>query len=238
MPPEGLSSVVSGTRAGAAAVVTPVRGPRVVPNAWLLIERRADQLRLAVLADDITYRRVGSVSLVGLPQLIQVGAFLGSGAGTTSAKAVLGDYELTPVSASGLTAQYFGAKDLTNLRLTRTDATVDFNWGTGSPDPVLPVDTFSVRWTGKVLPRYSQTYTFSVQSDDGVRLWVNGQLLIDNWTDHSVIENTGSVSLVAGKPYDLKLEYYENTGGATARLLWSSPSQVKQIIPAAQLSTP
>jgi len=175
--------------------------------------------------------------LAGLPQLVQVGAFLGSG-GSVSAKTVLGDYELTPVSAPGLTAQYFGARDFTNLRLTRTDAGVNGNWGTGSPDPSLPVDGFSVRWTGKVLPRFTENYTFYVQADDGMRLWVDGQLLVDNWMDHSITESSGTISLTAGKWVDVKLEYYENLGAATARLLWASPKQVKEIIPATQLSTP
>jgi hypothetical protein len=236
--PDGTLSVVSRTKTGAVASVTPVTGPLSLPNAWLLIERRADQLSLAVSTDDITYRKVGNVVLPGLSQLVQIGAFLGSGSSTTSAKVILGDYELSPVAAAGLTGQYFGARDLTGLRLTRKDATVDFNWGTATPDPTLPVDVFSVRWTGRVIPKYTQTYAFSVQSDDGVRLWVNGQLLIDNWTDHALTENTGNISLVAGKAYDLKLEYYENTGGATVRLLWASPSQLKEVIPATQLSTP
>jgi len=57
---------------------------------------------------------------------------------------------------------------------------VNFDWGGGTPDSSLGVDTFTTRWTGKVEPQYSQTYTFYTQTDDGVRLWVNGQLLIDN----------------------------------------------------------
>ncbi|MEI6714513.1 MAG: PA14 domain-containing protein [Verrucomicrobiota bacterium] len=233
----GAISVVSRTKTGAVASVAPATGALVLPNAWLLIERRGDNINLAVSSDDITYRKAGTVLLAGLPQLVQVGAFLGSG-DSVSAKTVLGDYELTPVTAPGLTAQYFGARDLTNLRLTRTDAGVNGNWGTGSPDPSIPVDGFSVRWTGKVLPRFTENYTFYVQADDGMRLWVDGQLLVDNWMDHSVTESSGTVSLTAGKWVDVKLEYYENLGAATARLLWASPKQVKEIIPATQLSTP
>jgi len=87
----GALSVVSRAKAGAAATVTTVTGPLVFPNAWLLVERRADKVSLAVSADDVTYRKVGSVTLPGLPQLVQVGAFLGSGTGTLPATAVLGE---------------------------------------------------------------------------------------------------------------------------------------------------
>lgn len=136
---------------------------------------------------------------------------------------------------TGLLGQYFTGTTLTSLALQRTDGTVDFDWGTGAPAPSLPVDGFSVRWSGQVVPQYSQAYTFYTQSDDGVRLWVNGQQLINNWTDHGSTENSGTLNLTANQNYDLKLEYYEKTGGAVARLSWSSASQPKQVIPATQL---
>ena len=96
-------------------------------------------------------------------------------------------------------------------------------------------DLFSVRWTGSVVPKFSETYTFFTVTNDGVRLWVDGQLLIDNWTTHAIAEDHGTLALQAGRPYSLRMEYYENKGTATARLLWSSPSQRKQIIPAESL---
>ena len=135
----------------------------------------------------------------------------------------------------GLTGQYFDNADFTALKLTRVDGTVGFNWGSGSPAPGIGADTFSARWTGQVVARYSETYTFYTLSDDGVRLWVNGTLLIDNWTLHSPTENRGTIALQAGQAYDVVMEFYENKGGAVAQLLWSSLSQPKEIIPATQL---
>ena len=88
-------------------------------------------------------------------------------------------------TGTGLHADYFSNQSLTApAALSRTDATVNFNWGTGSPGSSLPSDHFSVRWTGQVEALYSQTYTFTTSSDDGIRLWVNGQQIINNWTDH------------------------------------------------------
>jgi hypothetical protein len=138
-------------------------------------------------------------------------------------------------SGTGLTGQYYNNVDLSNLVLTRTDPTINFYWGTGSPASSIAADTYSVRWTGEVAPRYSQTYTFYTTSDDGVRLRVNGQLLIDNWTNHGPTENSGTISLQAGQRYNVQLDYYENDVGATLTLSWSSQSQAKQIIPQSQL---
>ena len=138
-------------------------------------------------------------------------------------------------SGAGLTGTYFASIDFTGTGLVRTDATVDFDWGNGSPTSGVGVDYFSVRWTGQVQVQFSETYTFTTQSDDGVRLWVNGQQLVDNWTNHAPIENSGTITLVAGQKYDLTMEYYENAGGAVARLSWASPSTTKQIIPMTQL---
>jgi endoglucanase len=138
---------------------------------------------------------------------------------------------------TGLNANYFNNKDLTGTPVVnRTDATVNYNWGTASPVPgTVNVDNFSVRWLGKVKAYYSETYTFYTNSDDGVRLFVNGVQVINNFTDHSVIENSGTIALVAGQTYDIKMEYYESGGDAVAQLSWSSVSQPKQIIPTENL---
>ncbi|HEX2748225.1 MAG TPA: N-acetylmuramoyl-L-alanine amidase [Verrucomicrobiales bacterium] len=141
-------------------------------------------------------------------------------------------------SGSGLRGTFYDNSDFTALRRARIDAGINFAWGTGSPSSTMQADTFSVRWTGQVEPRYSQTCTFHVRADDGVRLWVNGQLLIDRWTNQGLAEWSGSIALIAGTRYDLKMDYVENTGDATAELRWSAPSQVKEIVPASRLYRP
>jgi hypothetical protein len=93
------------------------------------------------------------------------------------------------------------------------------------------VDDFTVRWTGAVQPQFSQTYTFYTKTDDGVRLWVNGQLLIDEWVDQGATEWSATIALNAGQKYSITMEYYENGGGASAQLSWSSPSLAKSVIP-------
>lgn len=71
---------------------------------------------------------------------------------------------------NGLRAFYYYTPDLTGGTITRIDPSVNFDWGLGSPNPSIPSDNFSARWTGEVWPWYSQTYTFYTVSDDGVRL--------------------------------------------------------------------
>ncbi|HEY5911734.1 MAG TPA: PA14 domain-containing protein [Verrucomicrobiae bacterium] len=141
-------------------------------------------------------------------------------------------------NGTGLQGDYYDNIDFTGTLLRRTDPVVNFNWDSGSPDPSIGADTFSVRWTGKVQPRYTGTFTFYTTSDDGIRLWVNNQIVINNWTDHAPTENAGSIALQAGRFYDIKMEFYENGGGAVAQLSWSGPNVPKEIIPTTQLYLP
>jgi hypothetical protein len=141
-------------------------------------------------------------------------------------------------SGIGLRADYFDNIDFTGTRVRRIDPTISFDWGTGSPDPILGADSFSARWIGQVQPRFSEAYTFYTVSDDGIRLWVNNQLVVDSWVDQGPTEHAGTIALQAGFLYDLKVEYYENGGGALAQLWWSSPSASKEIVPSTQLYPP
>ena len=138
-------------------------------------------------------------------------------------------------SGDGLTAEYYDNLDFTALSVTRVDAVVNFNWGTGAPASGMGSNSFSVRWSGEVEPQFSETYTFYTQSDDGVRLWVNGQLVVDNWTDHALTENGGTITLAGGQRYAVRMEFYDNTGAAVAKLLWSSASTPKALVPQSRL---
>ena len=97
---------------------------------------------------------------------------------------------------------------------------------------------FSARWTGQIEPKFSEEYGVHTLSNDGVRLWINGERIIDNWTDHGEVEDTGKIKLEAGKKYDLKLEYFYNGGNGVTKLLWSSASQSKEVIPSHALFLP
>jgi hypothetical protein len=140
-----------------------------------------------------------------------------------------------PGDGTGLNGEYYSNIDLTGPILTRNDTTVNFNWGLGSPSSSIAVDGFSVRWTGMVQPRYSEMYTFFTATDDGARLWVDDKLIIDKWVNQAVTEYSGTIALTADRKYSIKMEYYDNTHEAVARLSWSSTSQLKEIVPKMQL---
>jgi hypothetical protein len=127
-------------------------------------------------------------------------------------------------------------KDFTGRSVQRIDPMVKFNWWYQAPATGLGLNTFSVRWTRQVTPRFSEAYTFHFTADD-VRLWLNGRLLIDKWALENATEwSSTPVALVAGQPYDIKIEYFQDQWAATAELRWSSASTPKEIIPQDRLT--
>ena len=137
-------------------------------------------------------------------------------------------------SGDGLFAEYFLGRDFDEFVRDDVESTVNFNFNRGGPDG-LPNDNFSIRFTGQVEALFTEEYTFETTSDDGIRLFVDGELIIDNFTDHSATVDRGTIRLEAGVRYDIRLEYYERTGRAIVQLRWSSDSQSLQTIPQSQL---
>jgi len=141
-------------------------------------------------------------------------------------------------AGGGVKGQYYKGMNFESLVLTRVDPQINFSWGAAAPDPVVGIDSFSVRWTGEVEAAFTETYTFYARADDGVRLWVDGKQLVNAWVDQGATEYYGKVDLVAGNTYSVQMEMYENGGDAVAELRWSSPRTPKQLIPQAALSPP
>jgi beta-glucanase (GH16 family) len=138
-------------------------------------------------------------------------------------------------TGDGLAGNYFNGMNFDTPVYARKDATVNFDWGLGSPNTAVNVDSYSARWTGQIQPRYSGTYTFYLNSDNGRRLWINNQLIIDKWIDDWGTEYTGTIMLTAGQKYDIKLEYFEDYGGASCKMEWSSLLQGREVVPQSQL---
>jgi uncharacterized protein YraI len=101
----------------------------------------------------------------------------------------------------------------------RDDANINFNWGDGSPASGINNDNFSVRWTRSMVLNPGR-YRFTTSTDDGVRLWVNNQLIIDRWYNQALSNGNGEVELYGG-PVSIKMEYFDSTGGAQANLSWT-----------------
>jgi hypothetical protein len=133
----------------------------------------------------------------------------------------------------GIKGEYYDNRDFTAYRYTTLDPTIDFDWGNGGPNG-LGANTFSIRWTGKVYIQRAGQYTFFLRIDDGGRLWVDGAQLIDQWKDQGATEYPAVVTLSMGL-HDLRIDYYENQGGALCEFRWQGPGITKRIVPQAAM---
>jgi endoglucanase len=133
----------------------------------------------------------------------------------------------TPDSGIGLKATYFNNITLSGSPVFTTNQEVNFDWLAGGPGNGVNNDNFSVRWEGELEAPVTGNYSFNTVSDDGIRLWVNDSVVVDNFTDHATTRDFGrtSVPLQAGKKYPIKIEYYEKTGNAIAQLYWTRPDR-------------
>lgn len=121
-------------------------------------------------------------------------------------------------------AEYFNNPNLSGApTLVRNDPTVSFDWGLGSPDPSIPADNFSARWT-RTLNVPAGVYRFYTRTDDGVRVWVDGALIINQWYDQSPTSHAAEIYLSEG-PHYIRMEYYERFLGAVAMLSWERADQ-------------
>ena len=139
-------------------------------------------------------------------------------------------------AGNGLKGEYFNNTGLVGTpAVTRTDTTVNFEWW-GTPAAGISNNYFSARWSGKVEAPVSGAYKLATISNEAVRVWLDGTLIIDNWADHWTARNTSAaINLAAGQQYSLRIDYREGLGMAVAKLLWSYPGQTETVIPQARL---
>ncbi|MBC7629037.1 PA14 domain-containing protein [Ferruginibacter sp.] len=146
-------------------------------------------------------------------------------------------------NGTGLKAEYFSntavAADFPAIAtLTQTEPAINFNWSGGSPNAIISNNLFKARFTGNIKTTDAGTYTFYVTADDGIRLWVNNQLLVDKWIDQGATEYQATVHLAACTAYPIRIEYYQNQGDAVCKLEWSGPVTDRHVVPSAQLFIP
>jgi glucose/arabinose dehydrogenase len=220
-------------------------------NAWVDYDAATDQLSVFLSESAIKPTAALLSYTIDLASIVGSSAFVGFTAGTggtinsqdienwefNTTTFDPGDGTGAPGRGDGILGEYFNNRDFTDLKLTRIDPNVDFNWGRGTPDFLIDPDTFSVRWTGQLQARSTGTYTFGATSDDGMRVLINGQPIIDNLvpTTPGDAEVTGTIDFVSGQRYDFRVEYVNVTGRAFSRLTWEGPGVTKQVISRAQL---
>ncbi|MGH9823280.1 MAG: glycoside hydrolase family 3 C-terminal domain-containing protein [Blastocatellia bacterium] len=126
----------------------------------------------------------------------------------------------------GLKGEYFGNRNLEGKPLfTRVDKFVDSNWAKSPPVPGIGRNDFSVRWTGTLTPEFSGQHILAITGDDGYRLWVDGSLVIDNWSIHGPDTRSASLDLQGAHHYAIKLEYFQDGGDAEVSFRWGEPAE-------------
>lgn len=135
------------------------------------------------------------------------------------------------------------------ITINRIDSTINFNWVRNSPDPRIRVDNFTAEWNGYISPNYSEEYTFTAKADDGVRVWINNQPIIDQWNKQNQTldgfvqgaetsqTHTSKIKLKKGQKYPIRVAYFEDVQNASIEFKWSSKSQSEEIIPYTNLYT-
>lgn len=133
------------------------------------------------------------------------------------------------VASCGLRGEYFLKTDLTCRALLRVDRAPDLNWGVGLPCLEVGGSGYSMRWSGLLIPRFTERYTFDLAAGGGVRLWVDGCLLVDSWNAPG--GGSGSIELRRGQPSELRLEYRDFARPGFVKLTWASESQACEVVP-------
>jgi beta-glucosidase len=134
-------------------------------------------------------------------------------------------------AGAGLKGEYFNNKELNGEPvLVRTDERVNFDWGSSSPAPQVNADNFSVRWTGKLVPRESGKYLLGAAGNGGIRVFVDGKILVEDFANRRTKTLTKELNLNAGQSYDIRIEYHENANHyAAAKFVWASPGAAEKL---------
>lgn len=192
--------------------------------------------------------------LIESPESVILTVAPGADYSTPAQSAAVLIHDRAVANGTGLSARYWNevgsginaisgtnpAKFVGDSILTRTDATVNFSWlnatNGGSPGSGVNGNYWSARWTGEVLPEFSQIYSFFFTADDAARVWVNGKLLINQWPrSGGATEFSGTIDLIAGVRVPIVIEFYEIGSDARAELRWSSVNRSKELIPTTRL---
>jgi len=216
---------------------------------WRLIKVVDADVSSASIGADLAYIYSMSPFLnkslsYGTSYTFRVGAYLSNKANSYSESVTI-TTEPDPrvcLDGDGLNASYFIAESESNAFsglekpvLTRIDPMIHFNWGTKSPNLKLPSNHFRVRWTGYIIPQFSGSYTFYIQSDDFAHLQINDKQIINKWRTFDSGWSIGKINLEAGKKYSITMDYAEWESNAEVELQWASKQLRRETIPQCRL---
>ncbi len=140
-------------------------------------------------------------------------------------------------NGTGLFGAYFdGSQNPGGMpTATELDSQINFNWNGGSPISGVGGSNWAGEWTGHIQAETTGAYTLTTNSDDGVRVYINGQLLINDWNSHGSTYDATTVNFTAGQTYTIDIKYFQGGGGSLLQLFWASPGIPFQLVPTSQL---
>lgn len=156
----------------------------------------------------------GQIPLLQQERLLDLGKWL-----EVNGEAIYGTrpyskfYEMKPVVVKNIVSQ------------------IDFDWKRNSPDPAIAYDNFTAQWTGHIRADHSETYTFEVETDDYMKVSIDGRQVLEYNPENANSSKTGTFAFEAGKNYNVQVDFKEDNMEAVAVLRWSAPSQPKQVVP-------
>jgi hypothetical protein len=218
---------------------------RLSAPCWLKLIRRGPDLAAWCSANGTNWDWIGT-ERIHLPGAIEIGLAVTGGDADRPCAVLFDQVQVQPIDATnavvtlgngiGLLGTLRDAENTNGIQ--RINATINFGWGRRPPAPGISNQFFSGLWEGFVEPVFSGPCAFSIAHDDDVRLWIDGQLLIEDVGKTRLREAKAMLSLNAGVKYPLRLEYHQGLGPAVLKLRWSGPMWPTQIIPRSQLHPP
>ena len=236
-PPTGtITTPVTSDPHTAVATQVAQQGSVLLKNANGVLPVASSVRSIAVIGDDAGANAMtagGGSAHVNPSHLVTpyagVKSRAGSGVAVTYAQGVAdpnGELVDSQYLNGGLTAQFYNGTSMSGTPLlTRTDPLVNFIWGGASPAAGVPATGWSAKWTGTLTPPTTGTYTFALNSDDGSRLIINGQTVVNNWFNQPPTTRTGQIALTAGQPVSIEVDYFQDGGGSQIALNWQVPNQ-------------
>ncbi len=204
--------------------------PYIYSNAWQVTEN--DYTLMRGLAMDFAYDKntwnIGDQYMFGPAFLVKPIAKEMYHRATPFPPVVEGQNLRNPSGEQGLKVTFFKDRELNTSGFTGNDTSIDYNWAGGGLPPGIPENNFSVRWEGKLIATETGIHKLVVEADDGVRAWLDGELIIDGWIEQGATPYDYMADLKAGASYDLKIEYFQAGGGAQIRFVWETPSYIKR----------
>jgi hypothetical protein len=207
----------------------------VVSNTASTIEVRS----LEMLSQTNFHVRLAEAYLPG-DQFVLIGTNIldlaGNHAEPFSAVVLLSNPALPPGNGDGLLGTYYNGIEFEGSSFPRIDSQIAFDWHENAPMSDIQTDQFSVRWTGRLQPRFDGNYLLALEHDDGVRMWIDGTKIIDNWVSGSHSSST-NLSLSNDRDYEIQIEYFENIADARVHLSWQFETLPAETVPQSQLSS-